>query len=104
MKNTNLFSADSMSAKLAPVFSYQYFGTRFAKNPSHNYLIIKCDEQIAICKRWLANLEQLKKEQQKYQALAKKDEIKYYLSFLSEDEIQDIRASKFVEDAVILEE
>lgn len=93
-----------MSAKLAPKVSYQYFGTRFAKNSTPKDLIAKCDEQIDICKRWIENLEQLRKEQLKYQALAKKDEIKSYLSALSKDELQDIMAPDYIEDAVIIEE
>lgn len=100
-----LINAGSMTAKSSNVKeSMNFFGTRFSKNPKPEKLIARCDEQLANCKKWIKNLEQLKREQLKLQALAKKDEIKSYLSSLSKEELQDIMASDIIEDAIIIED
>lgn len=106
--NDFIIKADTMTAKVGAPRNEtnELFGTWFKKGATPEQLIAKCDEQIANCKKWIMNLEQLRKEQLKYKALAKKDEIKSYLSALDPAEIRDILAesNNRYEDAVILED
>ena len=100
--------ADSMTAKVnaSRNETTRLFGTWFKRGAETEFLIAKCDKQIAKYKNWIRNLEQLRQEQLKFQALAKKDEIRAYLSALDSEELRDIMAetnSQF-EDAMIIED
>ena len=103
-----MIMADSMTAKVnaSRNETMQLFGTWFKRGAGTKFLIEKCDKQIAKYKEWIRNLELLRQEQLKYQALAKKDEIRAYLLALDSEELRDIMAetnSQF-EDAIIIED
>ena len=62
------------------------FGTWFAKSASLDKLIGRCDEQLEKCRRWVENLEALKRQCELEKLDEKKDELKTYLNLLTKEE------------------
>ena len=61
------------------------YGTWFG-NSDPDHIIKRCEEQIANCKKWILNLEQLKQEQLAKKAESHKEELKAMLAAMGEEE------------------
>lgn len=62
------------------------FGCWFKENGTPDYFIKKCDEQIAKCKIWIDNLEELKRQKLIEKAEGHKEELRAMLAAMSPDE------------------
>ena len=64
------------------------FGTWFSEDGTPDYFIKRCEEQISNCRKWIANLEVLKKQKLIEKAEAHKDELKALLESMTPEEKQ----------------
>lgn len=62
------------------------YGTWFSAVVNPKKLMARCDEQIANCKNWIENLEQLKSDAHRMLLEERKDELKAYLELLTKEE------------------
>ncbi len=63
------------------------FGTWFSKGSSNIELLERCNKQIEMCQKWLANINELKMEIETEIKNQRKDELKEILKTMTREEI-----------------
>lgn len=74
----------------AKAISREAYGTWFAEKATPQELIVRCDSQIADCKKWIVNLEVLKAENEMKVKAERLEALKTSISTMSAEEKAEI--------------